>query len=247
MLIDKAVGEAVLPYDDPRARHVRIVLKMAAGNHFDVGAENGPRGKATIVSDDERGMALSFKWDKNNPPPPIPVILAVGLSRPQTMRKILRAAPEFGVENIVVAKCLRSEAGYAGSSLWKDGEWRQILHDGAEQSFTTHIPEVEHFSSIKAAIEKLARKYDADNLLALDNYEATIALSSWKPADNLLTQRTILFVGPERGWEDSERDALRNSGCALAHLGPRVLRTETAVVAGLSLVASKIGAWDFMK
>jgi len=240
MLLEAVAGEAVLLPDDPRARHVRDVLKMKAGDRFDVGAIDGPRGRATIVSDDSRGMALRFEW-LENPPPPIPVALVVGMSRPQTMRKVLRAAPEFGVEKIVVARCVRSEAGYAESSLGKDGEWRNILHQGAEQSFTTHIPTVEHFDSLESAIESLRGERAGKNRIALDNYEAAVALSSWKSAEG--GPATIICVGPERGWDGSERDALRNCGYALAHLGPRVLRTETAVVAGLALVAAAVGAW----
>ncbi|HEY1848006.1 MAG TPA: RsmE family RNA methyltransferase, partial [Opitutaceae bacterium] len=44
-----------------------------------------------------------------------------------------------------------------------------------------------------------------------------------------------LAFGPERGWSGAERDLLRARGFTLAHLGTRVLRTETAVVAALAI------------
>ena len=51
----------------------------------------------------------------------------------------------------------------------------------------------------------------------------------------------ILAIGGERGWSGADRDTLRAQGFAMFHLGERVLRTETTVVAALSLVRAKLG------
>jgi RsmE family RNA methyltransferase len=51
----------------------------------------------------------------------------------------------------------------------------------------------------------------------------------------------VLAIGPERGWTDAERESLRNAGFELVHLGPRILRTETACIAGLVLLKSRLG------
>ncbi len=72
MLFEEALPEALLAPRDPRAVHVRSVLRMGSGDAFDVGALNGPRGKAQIASDDEAGMLLHFSWGMS-PPPPLPL------------------------------------------------------------------------------------------------------------------------------------------------------------------------------
>ena len=51
----------------------------------------------------------------------------------------------------------------------------------------------------------------------------------------------VLALGPERGWGPADRAALRAHGFTLVHLGPRVLRSETAVVSALTLVRTKLG------
>jgi RsmE family RNA methyltransferase len=51
----------------------------------------------------------------------------------------------------------------------------------------------------------------------------------------------VLAIGPERGWGPRDRDGLRAAGFALAHLGPRVLRSETAVVAALAILRADLG------
>jgi RsmE family RNA methyltransferase len=45
-----------------------------------------------------------------------------------------------------------------------------------------------------------------------------------------------LAVGAERGWSGDEREQLRANGFTLKHLGQRVLRVETAVVAALGIL-----------
>jgi RsmE family RNA methyltransferase len=72
--------------------------------------------------------------------------------------------------------------------------------------------------------------------VALDNYEGTARLSSVR-----LTPPVTIAVGPERGWSPVERDLLRDRGFVLADLGERVLRTETACVAALTLVRAGLG------
>ena len=51
----------------------------------------------------------------------------------------------------------------------------------------------------------------------------------------------ILAIGSERGWSPAERDILRANHFTLAHLGPRVLRAETAVTAAIAIVKSHLG------
>jgi RsmE family RNA methyltransferase len=71
---------------------------------------------------------------------------------------------------------------------------------------------------------------------ALDLYEASEPLGRIA-----LAAPVVLAFGPERGWSDSERDRLRDHGFTLAHLGSRVLRVETAVVAAVSVVKARLG------
>ena len=80
---------------------------------------------------------------------------------------------------------------------------------------------------------------------ALDHYEAGIALSNVayygsKP-ESAATPVVTLAFGPERGWSARDRTFLRANGFTLTHLGLRVLRTETAVVAAVALVKARLG------
>jgi RsmE family RNA methyltransferase len=50
-----------------------------------------------------------------------------------------------------------------------------------------------------------------------------------------------MALGPERGWGDRDRALLRKEGFLLAHLGARVLRSETAMVAAVSILRAARG------
>jgi 16S rRNA (uracil1498-N3)-methyltransferase len=215
---------------DPRAVHLTRVLKRGVGDPFDAGIVNGPRGKGVVVAMGREGISLRFEAGAEAPPAD-PIRLLLALPRPQTARKILNEAAALGVASLRFFPGEKGEAGYAQSTLWRSGEWRRHLLDGAAQAFDTRLPAVTHAQTLADAL----RGTPAEARIALDNYESTLRLRP-EPGRPPVT----LAFGPERGWSGPERDLLRASGFVLADLGPRVLRTETAVVAAVALV--KAGA-----
>jgi RsmE family RNA methyltransferase len=223
-----------LPRSDPRAGHLLDVLRRQPGDTFDAGLVNGPRGRGTLVAIGAANLELAFAWGEP-PAPADPIIMVVGLPRPQTARDILRDVTTLGISELHFVACEKSEASYARSALWTDGEWRRQVLAGAAQAFDTRVPEVRHGATLE---ETLALLPPAAARLALDNYEATTLLSDCPLSREAVV---VLALGPERGWSAMERDLLRASGFTLAGLGPRVLRTETAAIAALTLVKATRG------
>lgn len=224
---------AALPLADRRVRHVLTVLKRNAGESFDAGVVNGARGKATLIETTPAGATFSFVAQHESPRLP-PVTLLIGLPRPQTARDILRDATTLGVSEIHFVRTERGEPSYAHSALWTAGEWRRHALLGAEQAFDTRLPAVTAGRTLANVIAAEVGGSNQD-LLALDNYEATCALEACFSAGRGARTGVTLAIGAERGWSSAERELLRNAGFTLAHLGRRVLRAETAVIAALAL------------
>lgn len=222
-----------LPAEDPRARHVIEILRRKPGDRFDCGLVDGPRGKATVVSMDAHGLGLEFTWEREIPQLH-PLRLLVGLPRPQTARKVLLEATTQGVSAIDFVRSEKGESSYAQSSLWSSGEWRRHLLAGAEQAFCTRLPSVSWDLDLAGALARLPVEGDR---IALDNYESPGPLGSLA----LTAASATLALGSERGWSTREREQLRTAGFRFAHLGTRVLRTETAVVAATTLALAKLG------
>lgn len=235
ILFDPAETGAQLARSDPRAVHLLDVLRRRKGDSFDAGIINGPRGKGRLVAIDTRTITLEFSW--RSEPPAIefePITLILGLPRPQTARDILRDATSLGVAAMHFVTTEKCDANYAHSNLWRRDEWRRQLITGAEQAFCTQLPEVFHGHALAETIATLP----ADGArVALDNYESPAPLSQTE----IPGPRVILAVGPERGWSTAERALLRAQTFRFAHLGTRVLRTETACTAAIALVRAKLG------
>ena len=226
-----------LPAADPRAKHLRTVLRRAVGEEFDLGVIDGPRGKGRVTALPADG-AVEFAATLGAEPSPLPPLhLVLGLPRPQTARKILQECTALGVGALHFVATGRADPNYAQSTLWSSGEWREHLVEGAQQAFCTRLPVVTSGRPLAASLADLP----AGALrLALDNYEAAagladIALPAAAPT------AAVLALGPERGWDTADRATLRAAGFTLVHLGPRVLRAETATVAAVAILKARLG------
>lgn len=236
ILFDEAETTLPLSRQDPRARHILEILRRAPGESFDVGRIDGPRGKAVVVQVGEQELVLSFTWQEAMPSPEF-ITLLVGLCRPQTCRRVLREAATLGVDRMLFVRTERGEPSYADSRLWSTGEYERHVRAGVEQAFATRIPKVRVGLDLGAGIAEAGGRVR----IALDNYEATTPLHRLALP---VAEPLVLAVGSERGFTAAERDLLRAAGYQLAGLGKRVLRTESAVVAALSVMKASTGCWD---
>ena len=233
ILFEKQLDALRLADDDPRALHIRNVLKMSVGDELYVGVINGVRGKARIVSAHAGNLEFKVSWE-SDVPQLHPLTLLIGLPRPQSARAILREGASLGFEKIGFFGAEKGERSYARSRLWQEGEWRELLELGAAQAFNTRLPEVTHHDSLVAALQ--AEPMTSSCRIALDPYEARTSL-----ADGEVRLPAVLAIGAERGWSGAERDALRTAKFTLAHMGDRVLRSESACLAAAAILLARGG------
>ncbi len=238
---ENSPAEITLNIADQRAVHILKILKGTNGSQFDAGIINSKRGKAIIESISEEAIHLSFTPEVD-PVGLFPLTLLLGLSRPPTVKKVLKEATALGVGRFILCGTENSERSYRDSSALKPEKIREVLLEGIQQAVCTMLPETTMEHSLKYAIESVTPAQPGTLLIALDNYEATISLTEyWQSRRTEGTTETILAVGSERGWTDKERTRLRDAGFTLCSLGPRVLRTETASIAGTALCLSGMG------
>ena len=230
ILFEESEVDTPFKREDPRVVHLLEVLRRTPGDETDVGLVNGPRGKAVLRSVDDDQVVLDFRWAEE-PEPLLPIDLIVGLSRPQTSRKILQEVTSLGVRRILFVATDRGERSYETSKLWTTDEWRQCIRSGVEQAFSTRFPEVQFGLTLIDGIDAMD---GLPNRICLDNYEATGSLRDATGGH----AAAVLAIGSERGWSAKERDLFRSHGFELAHLGQRPLRTETAAIAAVSIVAA---------
>jgi RsmE family RNA methyltransferase len=234
VLITADEASSGLQPDDPRARHLRETVGLAVGGSFHVGIENGLRGIATITALAPK-LTFSVGWEKSAQSR-LPLTVLIGLPRPQTAKKVLHDLASLGAARLIFFESAKGDPGYLTSSLWKDGEWREQVLKGTEQACSTLVPEVTRVGSLGEALVGLEANAWK---LALDPYEATGAPEISAPA-----KAAVLAIGPERGFADEEREALRAAGFAFAHLGDRILRVEAAALVGGALMLAQLRVWE---
>jgi 16S rRNA (uracil1498-N3)-methyltransferase len=239
LLFNEPFETCRIPFVSERGKHLRDVLKVTSGASLYVGFVDGARALCQVEEVTE--IDLLLRVQRVDPSPSLlPLALCVALPRPHSARKLLYDAAMMGVGELVFFSGERCDASYRNSRLWQTDEWRQRIYSGLEQSFCTIAPIVRHFDHLNDVLEF----FMARNIAALDNYEASAELSDW-----LLAQRPqrvsswTLLIGPERGFTAAERSLMRAQEIPLLHLGPRVLRVETAAVVATALVGSLGGYW----
>ena len=234
ILLDDVSDHCHWPADDPRTRHIRKVLRTSVGGTLKVGAIDGPLGLATIIADDDDGIAVTIEWGEA-PPPLHPLQLIVGTPRPQAARRILRESVSMGIARIDFFRSERGEASYAGSQLWQTDEWQRRLREAAEVAATTHLPVIHHHRNLAAC---LAAQTDTGTAcIALDIQAGVEPLGQIA----LDAPGATLAIGSERGWSDAEIEELRSKAYAFAHIGSRIMRTDTACLAAVSVLSTRMG------
>jgi len=235
ILFDQHEIDSPLPREDLRVIHILDVLRRQVGDATDVGLVDGPRGKAILKSVDQQEAIFEFVWGEL-PAPLLPIDLIVGLSRPQTSRKILQEATSLGVRRIFFVATDRGEPSYATSKLWTTDQWQRLVRTGVEQAFSTRLPDVEVGVELADAFKALPTTHPTQARICLDNYEATLGL--WDAVGS--ASSVALAVGSERGWTEGERNQFRDHGFTLAQIGERPLRTETATIAAIGITIARM-------
>ncbi|MBN1297070.1 16S rRNA (uracil(1498)-N(3))-methyltransferase [bacterium] len=236
IILDKSELEnQFFPSADRRYRHIRRILKSQAGDRLRGGVLSGPRGIITITSIEPDAIHYTFEAD-TEPLAPLPVYLLCGLPRPQQVKRILRDGTAMGVSAIWFPHSVLGEKSYFHSPIWADDHWMGLVIDGLEQSGNTIPPDIRIFDGLQTSLAALPPNI---TILTLDIPASTPPLLSLLDTVPAMTP-TALVIGSERGWTDSERSFLRQAGSRFGHLGPRILRSDTACIAAVSLASARL-------
>ena len=225
-----------------RARHILLVLKAGVGATVRAGLLAGPLGLATVVRVDGERVVLSCEFDGTMPEPPrLDVLLA--LPRPKVLGRLWSQLAALGVGRIVIVNAARVERCYFDSHVLAPGYFTPRLIEGLQQARDTRLPEVLVRRRLRPFVEdELGALFPAGlRLLADPTGERRIG-DPLSTAAGGAPPRALLAVGPEGGWVPFELESLRAQGFESVGMGPRTLRTDTACIALLSIVADRLRA-----
>lgn len=157
-----------------------------------------------------------------------PRILVASLIKMDRFEWVIEKAGELGVDRLIPVNASRSVVEIEARKVSdRVARWQKIADGAVRQSERMRGLIVDAPTSLSAALEATSTA----QLLMLDEEVATT------PWPELTMDRGVaMFIGPEGGWTQEERETLERSGASRCGLGPSVLRAETAALASMALV-----------
>ena len=210
------------------AQHVGKVLRMRPGAPITLFNGNGAEFQAELTSVDKRKASAKL-IAKQSPSVESPLQVSIGqtLSRGERMDYAIQKSTELGVKTVTPLFSERCEV-----KLPKDRQekrvrhWQQISISACEQSGRSVPPEI----TFPQSLDEWLKAQNADLKLVLHHH-------SEQPLTDVTRPETVaLLIGPEGGLTEEEVELAASYGFKPLALGPRVMRTETAPVAALSVL-----------
>jgi len=214
-----------------QAVHLARVLRAQPGQIFDVVA-NGFLHRAEIISSDEREVVFALH-EELEAESALPLHLLMAVFKFDHMEWGMEKATELGVARITPVIARRTEKHLAQAAAKRVERWRRIVREASQQSRRSDVPEVDDPVSLKAALGMVS----AERKLLLAETEQE---NSLKAALVNEVASVALAIGPEGGWAAEEMALFAESGWKSVTLGPRILRAETAAIAGLAVCAAML-------
>jgi 16S rRNA (uracil1498-N3)-methyltransferase len=148
---------------------------------------------------------------------------------------IVEKAVELGAAGIVPLAAQRSVVRLSGDRADKRlAHWQGVVVSASEQCGRNRLADV---APVQDAHRWLAEPGSGTRILLSPRADASLA--AWTRATP--AQDVTLLVGPEGGFTDQEEEAALAAGALALSMGPRVLRTETAGLAALAILAAGWG------
>ena len=215
--------------------HIKNVLRMKQGEELWIsdGGTKEYRCEIESLGDEEVLLHIIYAQEPNYELPNR-IYLFQGLPKADKMELIIQKAVELGAYEIIPVETKRCVVKLDGKKAAKKVErWQQIAESAAKQSKRMLIPNVHQVLSFKEAL-----KYAESMDIRLIPYELAKGMQETKEILAAIEQGQSIgiFIGPEGGFEEKEVEAAISEGAKPITLGKRILRTETAGLAILSVL-----------
>jgi 16S rRNA (uracil1498-N3)-methyltransferase len=219
-------GETInLPRD--KAHHISNVLRMRIGDSIKLFNGSGDDYQSKVIEIGKKNaqieIAESIQVANESP---LTINLCLAVARGQHMDFSIQKAVELGVKNIIPVTSEFSNVKIQDDRVHnKLAHWQNIIISATEQCGRSYLTEIQKPVSFVEWV-----RLDASKIRLILHPESLQSMANISLPDNELT----LMIGPEGGFSDAEVELAQENGCDPINLGPRILRTETAVISAVS-------------
>lgn len=215
--------------------HMKNVLRMKPGEQVEISDGDGLRYICVIENFADECVHLRIEdVEAYAVELPSKIYLFQGLPKSDKMELIVQKAVELGAFEVIPVVTKRAVVKLDEKKAAKKVQrWNAISEGAAKQSGRSIVPKVHDVLSYAEALE-YARQMD----VRLIPYEKASGMEVTRQAVETIRpgQSVAVFIGPEGGFEEAEVEQAEEAGALPVSLGKRILRTETAGLAVLSVL-----------
>lgn len=216
--------------------HIRNVLRMHIGEEILISNGQGTDYHCRLENIDETSVTASVMWRLDgNAELPVTITLFQGLPKGDKLEFIIQKCVELGAVRIIPVRTRRTIVKLdAKKEQAKRKRWMGISESAAKQSGRGIVPEVGQVMDFSEAVKE-AKSMD----VCLIPYELAKGIEHTREVCTAIKpgQSVGIFIGPEGGFEEEEVSMAIEAGAIPLTLGKRILRTETAGMALISVLA----------
>jgi len=216
--------------------HIRSVVRSRIGDEILVSDEfTTYKGKITSITNNDVAFEI-INEEIGNTELPVFVSIFQGYPKGDKLEDVIKHGTELGAYEFIPVIMKRSvfklEPKKKESKLIR---FNKIAKEAAEQSFRLRVPKVVDILSLK---EIDFSKFDK-KILCYEESAKNNELTNFKSVVKSLkdNDKIAIVIGPEGGIDNSEYEYLVSKGFIPCALGPRILRTETAIFYALSTIS----------
>ena len=226
---------SVVDLPEAVAHHLHVVRQQSGDELVLFNGEGGQVRARLAEIGKRRASAEVIALEAVDVELPFRVTLAQGLPEGSKMDWIVEKAVELGAAGIIPLAAQRSVVRLSSDRADKRlAHWQGVVVSASEQCGRNRLADV---APVQDANRWLATPATGTRILLSPRADASLA--QWVRATP--PQDVTLLVGPEGGFTDQEEETARAAGALALSMGPRVLRTETAGLAALAILAAGWG------
>jgi 16S rRNA (uracil1498-N3)-methyltransferase len=227
------------------SHHLINVLRLRQGDELILFNGCGGEFTAQLITAHKKSAVVKVAlWQKGIAESPITINLAQGIMSGTKMDFVIQKAVELGVNYVTPLFTEFGGAKLIGERLSTRREhWQKIAIHASEQCGRCVIPQIlapQHLAEWCTSLDSLATALATKDLKVMLEpcSSKSFATLSEKEVQN---KNVILLIGAEGGFSSSETALAQQHGFTACHLGPRILRAETAPIAALSILQARYG------
>jgi len=223
--------------DTSESHHALDVLRLKPDDRVVIFDGEGTEASAQICALEGKSVLLRIGQKSPTPPLACAITLAQAIPKGKNMDLIIQKAVELGAARIAPLLSDRTVVQISGADAAKKRDkWREIAIEACKQCGQNRLPEI----GLPQSPGNFLEHNEPSELMLIASLQPDARRIKDVLADHPAPSSVCVLVGPEGDFTPAELSLAKSRGCQPITLGPIILRTETAALYCLSVLAHEL-------